>query len=692
MVVKPGKPLPMGARLVDGGLNIAVFSRHATQLDLLLFGAPEDTEPLLTLGLDPTAHRTGDVWHAWISEIRTGFCYGLKAHGPFEPAEGLLFDASRFLLDPRAAAIAEAAPWAHDYRVLELTRSTANQQGDPAGTTPKVLVVEDRFEWRGDIRPRHSWSETVIYETHVRGLTRHPSSGVSWPGTYRGLVEKIAYFKELGITAIELLPVQEFNANELARRDPMTGEALCNYWGYNTAAFFAPKASYASDAGVDAGITEFKEMVRSLHQAKIEVILDIALNHSAEGNESGPTLSFRGLDNSIYYMLDADRRHYRDYSGCGNTLNCNHPVVREFILDCLRHWVVEMHVDGFRFDLASILGRDENGNINPDTPLLRRIAEDPILREVKLIAEAWDVGGAYQLGAFPGRRWSEWNGRFRDDVRRFWRGDAGMAGALASRLCGSADLYQHSGKEPLNSINFVTCHDGFTLADLVSYGVKHNEANGENNRDGTDANYSWNCGAEGATNDQAIASLRVRQAKNLLATLMLSRGVPMLLGGDELGRSQLGNNNPYCQDNEISWYDWRLLDRNRELFRFVRDLIAFRKAHPILSREEFYTPEEVAWFAPSGQYPDWSAGDLTLGCVIRDLQAASASLCLLANARGHAVDFQVSPPPMGMSWRRVIDTAATAPADIAAPPKAPTVVGPQVRLHDHSLVVLTARG
>ena len=468
---------------------------------------------------------------------------------------------------------------------------------------PKCVFTQEHFHWHDDRPPRHPWSKTVIYETHVRGFTIHPSSGVEHPGTYRGLMEKIPYFKELGVTAVELMPVQEFNEYQVTGINPQTGQPLRNYWGYDPVAFFAPKASYSSSGGLGQQKLEFKEMVRAFHDAGIEVILDVVFNHTAEGNELGPTLCFRGIDNAIFYMLADDKRYYKDYTGTGNTINANHPVVRDHILAALRYWVVEMHVDGFRFDLASVLGRDGTGKLLANAPLLERIAEDPILRDVKIIAEAWDAAGAYEVGSFSERRWAEWNGRYRDDVRRFWRGDDGMLGLFASRICGSADIYAKSGKGPESSINFVTCHDGFTLNDLVSYRHKHNEANGENNHDGTDANFSENYGAEGETTDAGIESMRKRQIKNFLLTLLISRGVPMLLGGDEFRRTQGGNNNAYCQDNETSWYDWSYLEQHREIFRFTRGMIAFRRAHPILSKEQFYTDAEIHWFGPQGDCP-----------------------------------------------------------------------------------------
>jgi glycogen operon protein len=529
----------------------------------------------------------------------------------------------------------------------------------------------------------------VIYETHVRGLTLSPTAGSKSPGTFLGVIDKIPYLKELGINAIEFMPLQEFNPDEVTVRNPATGERLTNYWGYNTIAFFAPYEGYGSRLYPGCQIDEFKTMVKALHKAGIEVLLDVVFNHTAEGNETGPTLSFRGLDNSIFYILEDDKRHYKNYSGCGNTLNCNHPVVRNFILECLRYWVVEMHVDGFRFDLASILGRDRDGNLIANPPLLEQIAEDPILRDVKLIAEAWDAGGAYLVGRFPGERWSEWNGLYRDDIRRYWRGDGGLAGAFASRLCGSADIYEHSGKAPVNSINFVTCHDGFTLHDLVSYEHKHNLTNGEDSRDGCNNNYSANYGCEGDTSDPAIRQLRLRQMKNLMATLFVSRGVPMILGGDEFCRTQHGNNNAYCQDNEISWFDWSLLKKNKSFFRFVKSLIALRRRFPVLCSERFYRPEEISWFNPHGHEPDWQ-GNGAIGCQIHQ-DHGGQFLCLLANPTHDKVGFHLPDPPKVQYWERILDTGAAEPMDICESGKGlPLKPGDRIILLDRSLALLLA--
>ena len=513
---------------------------------------------------------------------------------------------------------------------------------DNSRSMPKCVFVNEPFEWNGDQPPRHPWSKTVIYETHVRGFTIHPKSGADHPGTYRGLMEKIPYLKTLGVTAVELMPVQEFNETSVTRRNPQTSQPLRNYWGYDPVVFCAPKASYSSSGGLGQQKLEFKEMVRAFHNAGIEVILDVVFNHTAEGDELGPTLCFRGMDNAIFYTLAADKRYYKDYTGTGNTVNANHPVVRDHILAALRYWTVEMHVDGFRFDLASVLGRGRSGNLLSNPPLLERIAEDPILRDVKIIAEAWDAAGAYEVGSFSERRWAEWNGRYRDDVRRFWRGDDGMLGLFASRICGSADIYTKSGKGPEGSINFVTCHDGFTLNDLVSYRYKHNEANGENNHDGTDANFSQNYGSEGETTDAGIENLRKRQIKNFLLTLLISRGVPMLLGGDEFRRTQGGNNNAYCQDNETSWVDWTRLEQHQEIYRFAHGMIAFRCAHPVLSKEQFYADAEIQWLNPAGGLPNWfDPKEKQFACLIHEDE--QRALFLMFNAGTDAVDFALPP-------------------------------------------------
>ena len=682
-----------GTHEQGGGVNFVLFSRHAIRVRLELYEHPDDSSPTRTIDLDPACHRTGDIWHVWVRGISAGQLYGYRINGPYHPEQGHRFNPCKLLLDPYARAITRVTKWdfsaARGYDSSSGLSDLSISTFDNAATTPKCVVTSDQFDWERDSPPKHSASDTVIYETHVRGFTIHPSSGVVYPGTFAGLVEKIPYLQDLGVTAVELMPVLEFNENELHQVNPINGERLKNYWGYDTAAFFAPKESYGVGGQPGHQIREFREMVKAFHRAGIEVILDIVLNHSAEGDELGPTISFRGIENSIFYMLqDNGCRYYKNFSGVGNTLNANHPVVREFVRNVLRYWVMQMHVDGFRFDLASILGRDEHGNILRDAPLLEGIAEDPILRDVKIIAEAWDAGGAYQVGGFSTKRWTEWNGLFRDDVRRFWIGDAGMIGAFARRICGSSDLYQSSGKGPARSLNFVTCHDGFTLNDLVSYKQKHNDENGEFGRDGSDANYSDNCGVEGASEDPAVEGMRIRLIKNFLLTLFISRGVPMLLGGDEFRRSQRGNNNAYCQDNEVSWFDWSLLQRHAEIYRFTRGMIAFRKAHPVLRKEEFYTDAEIKWFAPDGGTPHWAdQQQKSFACLI--VGELEPDLFLLLNADTRSIDFSIPILPAGRVWRLAVDTSRIAPDDLFEPGKEPLSQGQKgFRLEPRSSAIL----
>src|SRR5665811_1044135 len=640
--IRRGVPLPLGTSESGGGVNFALFSRHASRVRLELFDKHADATPARVVDFDSARNRTGDVWHVWVEGIRPGQLYAYRVGGPYQPKNGHRFNFNKLLLDPFATAISPLPDWdfgpARGYDLSAPERDLVCSKVDDAGAMPKCVFTHEHFHWHGDRPPRHPWSKMVIYETHVRGFTIHPSAGVKHPGTYRGLMEKIPYLKELGVTAVELMPVQEFNENQVTGINPQTGQPVRNYWGYDPVAFFAPKASYSSVGGLGQQKLEFKEMVKALHDAGIEVILDVVFNHTAEGDELGPTLCFRGMDNAIFYTLAADKRYYQDYTGTGNTVNANHPVVRDHILAALRYWMVEMHVDGFRFDLASVLGRDGAGKLLANAPLLERIAEDPILRDVKIIAEAWDAAGAYEVGSFSERRWAEWNGRYRDDVRRFWRGDDRMLGLFASRICGSADIYSKSGKGPEGSINSVSCHDGFTLSDLVSYRDKHNEANGENNHDGTDANFSDNCGAEGETTDAGIDALRKKQSKNFLLTLLISRGVQMLLGGDEFRRTQGGNNNAYCQDNETSWHDWSRLEQHSEIFRFTRGMIAFRRAHPVLSQGQFYTDAELHWFGSQGGLPDWAGPkEKQFACLIHEDE--QSALYLMFNAGTDAVDF-----------------------------------------------------
>ncbi len=667
--VLPGRAFPLGAYVGENGVRFAVVSRHATKVWLALYADANQSKPSKVIEFDPQRHRVGDVWSIFVQGLGSGALYLYRMEGP--QGNGHCFDSSLYLLDPYAKAII----------------------GDVAMRTAKCVVVDEAADWVDDVRPAIPMSKTIIYETHVRGLTIHPSAGVDFGGTYRALKEKIPYLKDLGVTAVELLPVQEIGESQLPLRDPETGERLSNYWGYSPIGFFAPAARYASEDGLGGQLREFRAMVAALHEAGIEVIMDVVFNHTAEGNEDGPTLCFRGIDNSLYYMLD-DKGDYANYTGCGNTLNCNHPLVRDLIMDSLRYWAAVMHVDGFRFDLASVLGRDRRGRIVENAPTIERIAEDPVLRDVKLIAEAWDAAGAYQVGSFGDSRWAEWNGRYRDDVRRYWRGDAALKGAFATRLTGSADLYQHAGRNPMHSINFITAHDGFTLRDLVSYNRKHNRANGENDRDGTDENYSWNCGVEGPTASPEINALRLRAQKNFLATLFLSLGVPMLLGGDEFGRTQQGNNNAYCQDNEISWYDWSLLDTNRELFAFVQGLIRFRKENPAFQREEYFSGRplrsggdpDLLWFGVKGERQDWAEDDPRLAARIDASANDGVALYLMFNPTPKRAVFRLPDD----DWVLRLDTSLISPGDVRTREEAVPVIESQIVVEARSLAVLSA--
>lgn len=691
--IRRGNALPFGPHPAEEGVNFSFFSRSATRVRLEFFNHPNDQIATKFVDLDPIKHRTGDVWHVWIKDIQPGQLYGYRVDGPYEPGAGYRFNFEKLLLDPYATAVTPVSYWdfnpALGYTLPDKQElpSKVNDTGD----MPKCVFTHDHFDWGKDHPLRHPWSEMVIYETHVRGLTFDASAEVAHPGTFRGLIEKIPYLKELGITAVELMPIHEFNDSQVKTIDPQTHQPLRNYWGYDPVAFLAPKASYSSSGGLGQQKLEFKEMVKALHAAGIEVILDVVFNHTAEGDERGPTFCFRGIDNSIFYMLQDDKHFYKNYTGTGNTINGNHPVVREFILSALRYWALAMHIDGFRFDLATILGRDQAGNFLSTSPLLEQIAEDPILRNVKLIAEAWDIAGSYELGKFSGLRWAEWNGLYRDDVRSFWRGDQGKIGAFAKRICGSQDIYAPSGKGPENSINFVTCHDGFTLNDLVSYNQKHNERNGQNNQDGADVNYSANYGIEGPTDHPDIEAVRIRQIKNFLLTLFISRGVPMLLGGDEFRRTQQGNNNAYCQDNIISWYDWTFLKKNAEIFRFAQGMIAFRKAHPIFSKEKFYTEDEIQWFNADGFRPDWfDPNEKRLGALI--FEGNEAVYYLMFNAHETGIDFILPMLAENRAWFLAVTTAGASPNDLILKEEQMPLVDANIfHVQGRSSVILIAR-
>ena len=639
-----GHPLPFGATVARGGINFAIFSRHATAVTLLLF-LPGSKVEMAAFPLDRHHNRTGDVWHAFVSGLNPGIEYAYRIEG--RTGTRHRFDPHLCLADPYALALNSPRPW-------------GNRTRRPRDAYRRALIVARDYDWGLDQPINRPMADSVIYELHVRGFTQDPSSQVRRPGTFRGLIEKIPYLLELGITAVELLPVTEFDEGDNERINPEDGSALRNFWGYHPLSFFALKAGYAADVGPGSEVNEFKDLVKAMHAAGIEVILDVVYNHSGEGDQRGPTYSMKGIDNSTYYMLASDGG-YRNFSGCGNTINCNHPYVRHFILDSLRYWVTEMHVDGFRFDLASILGRDQDGNVLASPPLLEQIAGDPVLADTKLIAEAWDAAGLYQVGSFPNwGRWAEWNGRFRDDIRRFVRGEPGMVGNLATRLAGSSDLFQ-SDREPGHGINFVTSHDGFTLADLVSYEDKHNLANGEENRDGDSHNLSWNCGHEGPVADAGIQALRDRQVRNFATLLLLARGVPMILAGDELGRTQGGNNNAYCQDNRISWLDWERGASHRSLMRFFRLLIAFRKSHKLLRYDSFTVREglgaQIHWHGFRLGEPDWSQNSHSLAMHLRGNAPGGRAedIFLMANAHWEAHDFELPHLDEG-AWCVFVDT------------------------------------
>lgn len=695
LTIGPGHPLPFGDSETRAGINFAVFSEHATAMTLVIFAAGLEP-PVLELPLDPLVNRTGNMWHISIDGLGPVPRYGWRADRQPVPIDAFNhFDRAAVLIDPYATALSGGSVWGETIR-----RAEAEEMAPRARR--RSLSVRGELDWKGTRPPRIPLADKIIYELHVRGFTRHASSAVAAPGTYRGLVEKIPYFLELGVTTVELLPVYEFDELENQAVNPITGERLFNYWGYSPICFFAPKAAYAAAGRDGAQVNEFKEMVRAFHRAGLEVFLDVVFNHTAEGTlpPGAPSLSLRGLDKSVYYILDPSTGAYRDYSGCGNTLNCNHPVVRGLIIDALRYWVAEMRIDGFRFDLASILGRGADGEVLARPPVLERIAGDPVLADATLIAEAWDAAGLYQVGTFPAwGRWAEWNGPFRDDVRHFVRGDPGYTGALAARLTGSADLFQHSGRAPAHSINFVTCHDGLTLADLVSYDRKHNEMNGESNRDGIADDISWNCGVEGPTTDPAVVALRARQTRNLMTLLLLAQGTPMLLAGDEMARTQRGNNNAYCQDNEISWVDWTLLRQHAALFRFVKTLIAFRRAHPVLRHRDFldgqprgpYHRPDVMWHGVRLNEPDWGydARALAMHLAGEHAPEPDCDIYLAANAWREDLVFALPAPRPGSHWVQVVDTANASPGDIADPGREPAPPS-QTRLtvRAHSCVVL----
>jgi isoamylase len=680
---RAGRSHPLGATVGSGGVNFSLFSRSASSLELLLFDRADDGRPARVIPIDPADNRTYHYWHLFVPGVQAGQIYGFRAKGPFDPANGFRFDRSKLLLDPYGRAVVVPQNY---------SRAAASREGDNASTAMKSVVVDPRtYDWEGDAPLKRPASRTVIYEMHVRGFTAHPSSGVgeSRRGTYAGLMEKIPYLRDLGITAVELLPVFQFDSQDCP-------PGRVNYWGYAPVSFFSPHQAYSSRRDPLGAVDEFRDMVKALHRAGIEVILDVVFNHTTEGCHSGPTLCFRGLDNSAYYILESDRSRYTNYSGTGNTLNANHPIVRRMIVDSLRYWVEDMHVDGFRFDLASILARDSNGQVMSNPPVLWDIESDPVLAGTKIIAEAWDAAGLYQVGSFVGDSWREWNGRFRDDVRDFFRGAEQSVTKFADRLIGSPQIYGHKGREAEQGINFITCHDGFTLNDLVCYNQKHNEANGEHNRDGADDNRSWNCGVEGPSDDPEIEKLRNRQIKNFLTATMLSLGVPMFVMGDEVRRTQRGNNNAYCLDDETSWFDWTLLTKHADVHRFARLLIARRLMRGTeaerrrMSLNQLLQEAKHSWHGVKLGQPDWGPRSHSVAFSAQ-LPLQRLRLHLILNAYWESLEFELPPLSDGNdTWRRWIDTALDPPREIVEWQSSPPILGRTYQAGARSVVVVFA--
>jgi isoamylase len=672
-----GTSYPLGATVYPEGVNFSVYSKNADGVELLLFDRDENPRPSRVISLDLAKNRTYFYWHVFVPDLQPGQIYGYRVSGPFDPGKGLRFDPQKVLLDPYGKAL--VVPKGYD-------RKTAGLTGDHIANSMKSVIADlSRYDWEGDVPLRHPFSQTILYELHVRGFTRHPSSGIvsNKKGTFAGLIEKIPYLQELGITAVELLPVFHFD-----EQDAPFG--LRNYWGYSPVSFFVPHTGYFASSDPLGGLDEFRDMVKALHRAGIEVILDVVFNHTAEGGENGPTFCWRGLENRAYYILDPGSGRYANYSGCGNTLNPGNSILRRMIIDSLHYWVNVMHVDGFRFDLASILSRDENGQPLANPPVLWEIESDPVLAGTKLIAEAWDAAGLYQVGTFVGESWKEWNGRFRDDVRRFIRGDRDTVSKLAPRLLGSPDIYGFQDREPEQSVNFITCHDGFTLNDLVSYNTKHNEANLEENRDGADENLSWNCGVEGPTDKPEIERLRNRQIKNFLVITLMSLGAPMLLMGDEVRRTQLGNNNAYCQD-ELSWLDWRLLEEHEDIYRFVKALIAARLSWAGAPQSEEITLSQllgearIQWHGIKRNHPDWGPDSQSIALTALNRNGRLV-IHMMLNAFWEPLTFEL-PPPQN-AWQRWIDTALDSPEDIHPWDQAPVVSGSTYLVQPRSIVVL----
>jgi len=710
--ILPGNSFPIGATVSQDpkGVNFSIYSKNTTAIELLLFDEPFAAKPERVILLDPKQHRTHHYWHIFISGIGAGQIYAYRVYGPFSPEKGHRFDGTKVLLDPYARVVVGQQKY---------SREVATGNGDNCAYALKGVVADPTiYDWEDDKPLETPYANTIIYEMHVGGFTRNPNSNVTPEkrGTFAGLIDKIPYLKELGITAVELLPVQQFDEQDV--REP-----LINYWGYSPIAFFAPHHGYSSRQDIFGPMDEFRDMVKALHRAGIEVILDVVFNHTAEGNENGPTVSFRGLENSAYYILEADdSSYYTNYSGCGNTFNTNNPFVHRLIVDCLCYWVREMHVDGFRFDLASVMSRSMTGDPLEDPPVLWAIESDPVLAGTKIIAEAWDAAGLYQVGSFIGDRFAEWNGHYRDDVRQFIKSDPKTVEKLAARIMGSPDIYPQPDREPNHSINFITCHDGFTMNDLVSYNEKHNEANCEDNRDGANDNCSWNCGVEGVTDQREIEVLRLRQIKNFFTILFFSQGTPMILMGDEVRRTQLGNNNGYCQNNELSWFDWSQIEKQTDLLRFVRGVINFTQELKIMGVDKVLatvgagTPEStltknqdkinpnkvpnISWHGVNLGRPDWWEDSRTLAFSLRHPGLSSAisseekkgeHFHIMLNAYWKPLMFELPLLPKGESWYSIVNTAFASPRDFNDLETATKVIGVRYRVEARSVVVLMAK-
>lgn len=684
--VEPGRPHPLGAIPGPEGVNFSVFSANATGVELLLFESHDSPYPFQVIALDPYVNKTFHFWHVFVRGLKPGTHYAYRVDGPWNPEAGHRFNRNKVLIDPYSRGNTDTL-W---------DRAAACGMEDNVTSSMRSVVIDTSgYDWEGDRPLELPENELIIYEMHAAGFTKSPSSRVAYPGTFTGIIEKIPYLQELGVTAVELLPIFDFDESAVLRVHD--GVPLRNYWGYSTISFFAPQCAYAVNPEKGLHLAGFRDMVKALHKAGIAVILDVVFNHTDEGNHEGPVMSFKGFENGVYYFLVPwNRQFYFDFTGCGNTVKCNHPIVQKLIVECLRHWVRETHVDGFRFDLGSVLARGEDGVPLANPPVVWQIELDDFLADTTVIAEAWDAAGLYQIGYFPGNRWMEWNGRFRDDIRRFVKGEPGLVGAVASRIAGSADIYQQEGELPVNSVNFITSHDGFTLNDLVSYNEKHNEANGEQNRDGTNDNLSWNCGAEGETDDPAIEALRARQIRNFATILMLSRGVPMFTAGDEIRRTQKGNNNAYCQDNEISWIDWDLAEKHRDVLRFWQLMIAFRKRHSTLRKPHFYRGRvnergvsDLTWHGCRLNAPGWSdPGARALAFTLGGFDG-EPDLHVMMNMHWEKLEFEVPAIP-GQVWRRAINTALPSPDDIAEAGSESAIEGNQCAVEGRSIVVLVS--